>query len=209
MTLRPPTITSFTVQLPADRRVQLRFEEKLSEQEFAEFCAAHRDLLVEREPDGQLLIMSPIHYLSGGQEADIITDLNIYAREAKNGKVYSSSTGFTLPDGSVRSADAMFVSNRQRANLTEAEKHSFARLVPEFIVEIRSDSDKLGPLQTKMKDVWMANGVRLGWLIDSKNKVTYVYRADGSEAVISGFDQTLDGQDVLPGFAFDLSVMEV
>ena len=153
--------------------------------------------------------MSPTHYLSGGQEADIIGDLIIYARSKKSGKVFSSTTGFTLPDGSVRSADAMFVSNRQRATLTEAEKHSFARLVPEFIVEIRSDSDDLGPLQTKMKDVWIANGVRLGWLIDSKNKVTYIYRTDGSEAVISGFDQTLDGEDVLPGFAFDLSVMEV
>ena len=209
MTLRPPSMTSFTVQLPADRRVQLRFDEKLTEQEFVEFCAVHPELLVEREPDGQLIIMSPIHYLSGGQEADIITDLNIYARKVGTGKVYSSSTGFTLPDGAVRSADAMFVSNGQRAKLTKSEKHSFARLVPEFIVEIRSDSDNLGPLQTKMKEVWMANGVQLGWLIDTKNRVTYIYRADGSEAVISGFDQVLDGEDVLPGFIFDLSIMEL
>jgi Uma2 family endonuclease len=82
-------------------------------------------------------------------------------------------------------------------------------VVPEFVIEVRSDSDAIGRLQTKMREVWIANGVRLAWLIDPKNQVTYIHRADGSEQVIAGFDRVLSGEDVLPGFELQLSVLEV
>ena len=202
-------MTHFAVAIPAGRILRLDFDEKLSLAEFEAFCAQHPELLVEREPDGQLTVMSPIHLLSGGQEADVSADLVIYARTKKNGKAFSATTGFTLPDGSVRSADAAFVNNERLAKLTTAQKHSFAPVVPNFVIEVRSDTDRIGKLQTKMKDTWIANGVQLAWLLDPKNQLTYIYRADGSERVISGFDKVLEGEEVLPGFQFDLSILEV
>ncbi|CAH0999361.1 hypothetical protein LEM8419_00659 [Neolewinella maritima] len=199
----------FTIELPADRRVQLRFEDSLTPVEFAAFCARHPELLVEREPDGQLSIMSPVHLLSGGQEADIVIHLGMFVLSHKLGKVYSPTTGFTLPDGSVRSADASFVSKEQLDRLTQEQKHSFAPVVPEFIVEIRSDTDRIGRLQTKLREVWIANGVQLAWLIDPKNQLTYIYRSDGSEQVITGFDKVLSGETVLPGFELPLGDLEI
>lgn len=199
----------FTLELPSDRIFSLRFEEQLTQAEFEDFCARHPELRVEREPDGQLTIMSPIHLASGGHEADFIIQLGIYAGTRKNGKVFSSNTGFTLPDGSVRAPDGAFVSNEQLDSLSASEKHSFASVVPEFIIEVRSDTDSIGKLLTKMKEVWIRNGVHLAWLIDPLNRVSYIFRADGSEEVLKGFDRELSGEDVLPGFTFDLRILEV
>ena len=200
---------SFQIELPENRSIQLRFDEQLSLAEFEDFCSRHPELIVEREPDGQLTVMSPVHLLSGGQESDVGFYLNLFVKPRKLGRVYSPSTGFTLPDGSLRSADAAFVSTAQLAQLADAEKHRFARLVPELVIEIRSDTDKLGKLLTKMRDTWIGNGVRLAWLIDPKNRVSYIYRADGSEEIVTGFDRVLDGEDVLPGFGLELAQLEV
>ena len=200
---------SFQIELPEHRSVQLRFDEQLSLAEFEDFCSRHPELIVEREPDGQLTVMSPVHLLSGGQESDVGFYLNLFVKPRKLGRVYSPSTGFTLPDGSLRSADAAFVSTAQLAQLADAEKHRFARLVPELVIEIRSDTDKLGKLLTKMRETWIGNGVRLAWLIDPKNRVSYIYRADGSEEIVTGFDKVLDGEDVLPGFGLELAELEV
>jgi Uma2 family endonuclease len=199
----------FTVEIPEDHTLQLRFARRLSLQEFAEFCARHPELHVEREPDGQINVMSPVHLLSGRFESIVNFYLSLYLRENRLGEAYSASTGFTLPDGSVRSADAAFVSNQQLERLSLAEQRSFAKVVPEFVIEIRSDTDRIGQLQTKMKDTWIGNGVRLAWLIDPKNEVTYINRIDGSEQVVAGFDKQLSGEDVLPGFVFDLKVLNV
>ncbi len=198
-----------TLEIPSDRVFSLRFEEQLTQEEFEDFCARHPELRVEREPDGQLTIMSPIHLASGGHEADFIIQLGIYVRTHKNGKVFSSNTGFTLPDGSVRAPDGAFVSNEQLEGLSASEKHSFAPVVPEFIIEVRSDTDSVGKLLTKMKEVWIKNGVHLAWLIDPLNRVSYIFRADGTEEVLKGFGRTLSGDDVLPGFTFDLGILEV
>ena len=53
------------------------------------------------------------------------------------------------------------MSYEQLDRLSTAEKHSFAPVVPEFIIEVRSDTDSVGKLLTKMKEVWVKNGVRL------------------------------------------------
>jgi Uma2 family endonuclease len=200
---------SIYIELPADRRAAVSFDEQLTPREFADFCERQPDLLVEREVNGQITVMSPVHLLSGNFESKLNFYLSRYLYEQQIGEAFSASTGFTLPDSSVRSADVAFVSAEKLAALSKEEKHSFAAIVPDFVIELRSDTDKLGRLQTKMKDTWIDNGVRLAWLIDPKNEVTYIYRQDGSERVVAGFDQILDGEDVLPGFQFELSVLTV
>jgi Uma2 family endonuclease len=70
------------------------------------------------------------------------------------------------------------------------------------VIELRSPSDRLGDLQGKMEE-WIANGVRLGWLIDPEPRHVYVYRPD---APVERHDnpETISGDPVLPGFVLDL-----
>lgn len=73
---------------------------------------------------------------------------------------------------------------------------------------MRFETDRLSKLKKKITEGWIANGVRLVWLIDPVKERAWVYRADGSVEEISGFDQVLSGEDVLPGFALDLRTLK-
>lgn len=180
----------------------------LNKEEFDQLCAAHPELLIEQEPDGKVALMAPLHLNSGYYEMEVGSELRNYARLHQLGQGFSSSTGFRLPDGSLRSPDASFVSHAQLSKLLPAERKQYATIVPEFIVEIRSDSDHLPTLKRKMQESWIANGVKLAWLIDPLEEKTYIYRADGSVAIRHGFDQILSGEQVLPGFEFDLKLLQ-
>jgi Uma2 family endonuclease len=127
----------------------------------------------------------------------------MYARK-HGGKAYSSSTGFTLPDGSVKSPDTSYVSAAQLSKFTAEDLRHFAPIVPEFIVEVVSPSDTLAEVQEKVRDTWIANGVRLAWLVDVDADKLWIYRADHSVELVTPLDRTIAGEDVLPGFTFDL-----
>jgi Uma2 family endonuclease len=112
-----------------------------------------------------------------------------------------------LPDGSVRSSDGAWANSDKVNALSPEERKKFASLVPDFVIEIRSSSDRLSKLKSKMKDTWIKNGVRLAWLIDPIARKAYIYRADGSEEVIPNFNHVLSGEDVCPGFQLDLKTL--
>lgn len=195
-----------TLMLPVD--LPLVTAAAMSEADFEQFCAQNRDLRIEREVNGKVTIMAPVHFDSGSFELDVATDLNLYVRKTKKGKALGPSTGFTLPDGSTKSPDASWISAEKLAALPPEERKKFAAVVPDFVIEIRSDSDKLGKLKRKMEQTWIANGVRLAWLIDPVKQKAYIYRQDGSTAVIQNFDGKLNGEDVLPGFELDLGMLK-
>ena len=120
--------------------------------------------------------------------------------------VFSPSTGFDLPDGSTKSPDVAWISKEKTEQLyTQQIEEKFISIIPDFIAELRSKSDQLKKLQKKVKETWIKNGVRLAWLIDPYEEKAYIYRADGSREVITGFDRQLSGEEVLPGFVLDLS----
>lgn len=180
---------------------------KMTDEEFDEFCLANRDLRIEQDPHGNIIIIPPSSYDSGNNEMEAGADLTLWNRRTKLGKVFSPSTLFKLPDGSKRMPDAAWISLEKHNNLSEKERKSFAHIVPDFIIEVRSPSDRLKILQDKMHSVWIANGVRLAWLIDPEIQQAWIFRADGSETHIPDFQQVLSGEDVLPGFEFDLRVL--
>lgn len=180
---------------------------KMSEEEFFNFCIANPELRVERERDGKITIISPSGLISSFQEGEVFTELNLWNRKHKLGKCFNATGGYTLPDTSVKAPDAAFVSKAKWKNLPVFERSRFAHVVPDFVAEVRSPSDNLKKLQTKMTDTWLANGVLLAWLIDPIQQKTYIFRKDGSEETIDGFDKKLSGEDVLPGFEFDLSLL--
>ncbi len=125
------------------------------------------------------------------------------------GLVADSSTGFNLPDGSMRSPDASWISLELWQTVPEEAKSKFPPICPEFVVELRSDSDSdsLNELREKMQRTWIANGAKLAWLIDPQNQQTFIYRANGSIEIVEGFDKMLSGENVLEGFEFDLKLL--
>lgn len=181
------------------------FEEMTSE-EFFHFCQENDELHFERDEKGNIIFMPPTGSSIGNTNSEIIIDLGNWNRKAQLGKIFDSSTGFTLADGSQRSPDAAWVSNKKWDALTEAEKNVFAPVCPEFVVELRSKSDRLQYLQNKM-EMWIGNGVQLAWLIDPVEEKTYIYRKDGSMNIINGFNATLSGEEVLKGFELYLKTL--
>jgi Uma2 family endonuclease len=181
---------------------------RMSDEEFFEFCAENPDLRIERDKNGKITVMSPVGLISGNYENILSGELHAWNKKSRLGKCFSPSSGFTLPDTSVKSADSAWVSNEKWKALPKEERKKFGQLVPDFIAEIRSTSDSLKKLKEKVKETWLDNGVSLAWLIDPVQQKTYIFRADGSEEVVEGFDKKLQGEGVLPGFEFDLSLLQ-
>jgi len=180
--------------------------EKMSEQEFMDFCIANRKLRIERDKHGNIIIMPPLTGNSGYREDEVAVEIKIWHRKIHIGMAYGSNTGFILPNGAMRSPDASWTSPERWSTLTDKQKDEFLPVVPDFVIEVRSKTDGLKPLKNKMEE-WMENGVRLAWLIDPKNKTTYIYREDGTSDIVKGFDKTLSGEDVAVGFELDLNLL--
>ncbi len=178
--------------------------EKFTEEEFFNFCRDNRDLRIERNESGQIIIMSPTGSESGEKEMEVLGPLFLWNKKTKLGKVFSSSAGFTLSDKSVRSADAAWISTARWEQLDAQQRRGFAHICPDFIMELASESDDVAILRDKM-ELWMRNGVLLAWLIDPFSEQVFLYRADGSREVLAGFDQMASGEQVLPGFELALS----
>ncbi|MBC7890134.1 MAG: Uma2 family endonuclease [Ferruginibacter sp.] len=181
--------------------------DEMSDEEFFDFCQQNPDLKLERDHNKQIYIMAPTGYYTGGLNSDIFGELYIWNKKFKTGKVFDSSTGFTLPDGTVFSPDAAWVSNEKNSLLSEEDKNKFAPVCPNFVIELKSPSDRLKILKGKMLK-WIENGTQLAWLIDPENQMVFIYREDGSVAIIRGFTNKLSGENVLPGFEFDLQILQ-
>lgn len=193
----------------AIQKVPIRgLADKLTDEEFAELCAANRDYRIERDKHGNMIFMSPVHTDSGYYEGEVFGHLKTWSTKNNMGVAFSASTGFNLPNTAIRSPDASWVSLEKWQGLTDKEKRSFAPVCPEFIVEIRSKSDQLKDVQEKMEE-WIENGTQLGWLLDVKTQKTHLYRADDSIEIIKGFDKILNGENLLPGFEFDLRNLQL
>lgn len=178
-----------------------------SDEELYEFCQLNPDLRIERDADQNILIMSPVGGHSGAYEFRLAVAIGNWI--AQHGGVgFSSSTGFLLPNGALRSPDGCWVSEARWATVPDAQKERFLPVVPDFVVEVRSASDRLPTLQAKIQE-WIANGVRLGWLIDPIEQQAFIYRPEQPAECRQGFDQCLDGEAVMPGFELDLAQLRL
>jgi Uma2 family endonuclease len=180
----------------------------MSDAEFEALCAENPDLRIEQDPSGNITIMAPVSYDSGNFESEVNGDLVLWNRRTRLGKTFSPSTAFVLPDGSKRMPDAAWISLEKHRTLSPEERKKFAAVVPDFVVEVRSPSDDLEQLREKMTAAWIANGVRLAWLLDPVERRAWIYRANGSIDVIEDFARVLSGEDVLPDFQFDLAILQ-
>lgn len=175
---------------------------EFSDEQFYQLCRNHRDLKFERTSQGKLIIVSPVGGEGGSREADLIGDLVYWNRRTQLGKVFSSSTCFKLPNGGDRSPDAAWVALERWNQLAPGQQKKFPPLCPDFVIELRSETDALEPLPNKMLE-YCDNGLRLGWLVNPQARQVEIYRADQDKQVLDNPTQ-LNGEDVLPGFTFRL-----
>ena len=188
---------------PVDLPIRLRMERRLTDEELLDFCRANEPARVERDANGELIVMSPTGLGGGSMEVEVAIELGIWARGDGRGRVLGSNTGMTLPDGSVRAPDAAWVSEQRWNELTPEQRKSFGRLCPEFVIEVRSETDGMLDLQEKMK-MWIANGVELAWLIDPKRRAVEVYRP-GEAAEIHEDPTSVQGSGCVLGFELVMS----
>ena len=175
---------------------------KLTDEQLRGLCSLNGDLRIERNDKGELELLPPANITAGSQNAGINARLFVWAEGDGRGVVFDSSTGFTLPNRAVRSPDASWALKSRLAELSDSEKHRFAPISPDFVIELRSNSDALTVLTAKMQE-YMDNGVRLGWLIDPFQKRVHIYRPGAPVEVLEG-PETLSGDPELPGFSLDL-----
>ncbi len=160
---------------------------RLTEEEFYDLCQHNELLRLERTADRGLLIMPPRGAEFSRTLAELSAQLMLWNRQHQLGYVYESSAGFTLPDGSVRSPDAAWLSKEKFEQLTEAQRQKFPPVCPEFVVEVRSPSDGLAMLRRKMED-YLANGVQLGFLLDPTAQTATVYRPEQAPEEFTSFE---------------------
>jgi Uma2 family endonuclease len=184
------------------------FKGRMTREEFHRFLLRNGDYKIERDKHGVITIHPLMTLDSGFDEGEVFFALKLWSKTNRLGKAYSPSTSFDLPDGSTCKADGAWISMEKHNQLTVEERKHIAAIVPDFVMEVRSQTDRLRKLKRKMEETWMANGVRLAWLIDPINEKAWVYRADVSTEEIKNFSGTLDGEDVLPGFTLKLKELK-
>jgi Uma2 family endonuclease len=174
----------------------------LTEDMFFDLCQANSQLFMERDKEGNIIVMAPTGLDTGNYNFEFGLELGIWNRETKAGYVFDSSSGFTLPNGAVRSPDLSWIAKTRYELIPVAERKRFAPICPDFVVEVRSLSDSLSDLKDKMKE-YHANGCSLGWLIDRIGQQVYIYRQDGSVEIKKDVPVQLSGEDVLPGLVVE------
>jgi Uma2 family endonuclease len=184
----------------AEMPLPLRFrpETPMSDEELMRFCAANDALRVERDANGEILVMTPAGNRTGRKNTAIISALDGWAESDGRGYAFDSNTGFTLPDGSMRSPDAAWVRSARWDSLSEYDKERFSPICPEFIIELRSPSDNLAELEAKM-DQWIANRAQLAWLINPIEETVSIYRP-GESPEVHHHPTSVQGDGVMAGF---------
>ena len=186
--------------------VRLRFRPPatLTDTLFAALASGNPDLRMERSAGGDLEIMVPAGGGSSNRNFLLNYRLGQWSENEGRGlgQCFDSSAGFAFPNGAIRSPDASWVARERWEALTPAEKEGFVPLCPDFVAELRSTTDRPAALRRKMRE-YLAEGARLGWLIDPLTGRVAVYRPDRPVETLER-PARLSGENVLPGFVLDL-----
>jgi len=185
------------MELTAPLRMNVR-RTKLTEEQFMELCQENPELRLELTAQGELVIMPPTGSEGGWRSGRVFFFLTLWTDQDGTGLSFDSSTGFTLPNGAIRSPDASWIRRERWEALTKVQRMKFAPICPDFVIEVRSLTDRLSDLLEKMQE-YLDNDARLGWLIDPIDKRVYVYRPDQPVEILDN-PQSLSGDLVLPGF---------
>jgi Uma2 family endonuclease len=186
--------------------VEIKFESwQLSDEQFFQLCQDNRDLRLERNPKGDLIIMPPTGGKTGNSNAGITAQLWLWNNLNKLGVVFDSSGGFKLPNGADRSPDAAWIPLEKWQALTPQQKERFLPLSPDFVIELMSASDNIETARKKMQE-YLDNGTRLGWLINRKTREVEIYRQGQAVEILTN-PESLSGENILPEFSLNLTLI--
>ncbi|MBD2525965.1 Uma2 family endonuclease [Nostoc sp. FACHB-133] len=184
--------------------LQIPSSMQMTDEQFFEFCQVNRDLRIERNKFGELVIMPPTGSETGNREVNISGQLWVWSEQDGTGITFSSSTGFKLSTGAERSPDASWIKLERWNALSPEQQRKFAPICPDFVVELKSPSDNLQTLKEKMEEYMNESGIQLGWLIDRKQRKVYIYRPGLPEECLDN-PASVNGESVLPGFILNMS----
>lgn len=174
----------------------------LSSDQFYRLCVDNPELRLELTAEGELILMSPTGARTGLRNSELNYQIVAWAKKDRRGLTFDSSTVFSLPNGAKRSPDASWLSKERWDALTEDEQEKNAPVCPEFVVELRSPSDNLTDLKSKMAE-YLDNGSQLGWLLDPLEKRVYIFRPGGGVECLEG-PSDIRGEGVVDGLVVDL-----
>ena len=175
---------------------------KLTRKQFYQLCRENPNLKLERNVQGELIIMPPTGGETGRSNSAVNAQIWLWNNQSQLGEVFDSSTGFSLPSGADRSPDVSWVKKSRWEALSKEQKEKFIPLCPDFVIEILSPNDSLKKTQQKMQE-YIANGCRLGWLINRKRQEVDIYRP-GQEVEVLISPQSVAGENILPGLVINL-----
>jgi Uma2 family endonuclease len=190
-----------TLEIPALPPRSLVLNPPLTDEEFERMSERSQGAILERSKEGTIIVNAPAGGMTSSGNNEIARQLGNWWIRHRRGRVFDSSAGFFLPDGSMLNPDAAYVTAEQLEGLTREERARFLRLAPAFVIELRSESDRLGAAMEKMES-WIANGVQLGWLIDPEAKQVHIYSPGAAPRVESG--SSVSGSGPVQGFLLDL-----
>ncbi len=176
----------------------------LTDEEFEKLCAANDLVRLERTKEGTIVVNPPTAADSDDANSEINYQLRAWWKQHKQGRVYGSNAGFFLPDGSSLSPDAAYATAEQMRGLTKEDRKHFLRLTPAFVIELLSATDSLPQVRKKMES-WIANGAKLGWLVDPHSRNVLVYES-GQAARVEAADN-VPGTGPVAGFVLDLAAV--
>ena len=174
----------------------------VSHREFEQLCREYPDLRLELTSSGELIVMPPTGLRTSNRNFSLTSQLHMWAKKDGTGIGFGVDAGYTLPNGAIRGPDASWMAREKWERLSEFEQDRFGHVCPDFVVELRSRSDRLPTLLNKMEE-YIANGATLGWLIDPQKRRVYVFRA-GEELVVLENPTVVSGEPLLRGFELQM-----
>ena len=191
-----------TVDLNTIRHVALRPGPEFTDEDFFHFCQEHELLRIERSADGEIFVMAPVGTEGGGIEYDVAGEFRNWTRRDRRGRGFGPNAGITLPDGSAFSPDVFWVPAEVWKAVPGSQRRKFAQLIPPFVIEIRSPTDRIKDLHEKML-IYVRNGVELGWLIDPISRTVRIYRQNEPFVELDN-PSRVEGEGPVSGFVLDL-----
>lgn len=197
-----PPETALRPVLPQGR-MKIQLDEPLSDDEFWEMCQQNKELHIEQNSDGTIVLMPPTGGTAGNLTFRLYTHLAKCIDDGGGGFGFDSNTMFRLPNGAKRMSDVAWVKGERHRSLTQEERDGIVPLAPDFVIEVRSPTDALDVLKNKMNE-YVRAGVRLGWLIDPQTETVTVYRGDPSTETLNRPD-VVEAETVVPGFTLPMA----
>lgn len=175
---------------------------KMNDDEFFEFCQRNKKMRIEMDKHGAITIMPPTGSETGKRNFKLAVKFGNWVEKDGTGEGFDSSTGFRLPNGAKRSPDLSWMTLKKWSAISAAKRKKFAPVCPDFVVELRSETDSLRKLQNKMRE-YIENGASLGWLIDATTRKIYVYRPNTEVKTLENPNE-ISGEPLLQGFVLNL-----